>query len=66
MMLDDADGAICQYWRSIRDDAIRKKNGKLKERRVMTRRQLRVKRVRFSVAGLSLRAGGTVNFHGQF
>ena len=27
-----------QYWRSIRDDAIRKKNGKRKKHRVMTRR----------------------------
>ena len=45
-------GANCQYWRSIQDDAIPKKNGKLKEHQVVTRWRLRVKRVRFSVPGM--------------
>ncbi|CAH3183805.1 unnamed protein product, partial [Porites lobata] len=35
--------AIFTYWRSIRDDAIRRKNGKLQEHRIMTRRLLRVR-----------------------
>lgn len=36
--------AVHQYWRSLRDDAVRKVNGKLEEHRIATRRRQRVQR----------------------
>ena len=38
-------GAVHQYWRSIRDDAVRRKKGKLDEHRIATRRRLQIQRV---------------------
>ena len=38
-------GAVQQYWRSIRDDAVRRAKGKYDEHRIATRRRLRVQRV---------------------
>ena len=38
-------GAVHQYWWSIRDDAVRRKKGKYKEHRIRTRRRVRMQRV---------------------
>lgn len=37
-------GAVHQYWRSLRDDAVRKVKGKYEEHRITTRRRVRKQR----------------------